>query len=1068
MANAVAQRLRLRLFLEGIEIPVISAQVQAAPNGPMVCALQVPPLAEGTRLLPRTLVHLFFLDLYHNNLLVTSTGAAAGNARHPSAYEKSRSNRDQALEELSQGSSEKEAELLATIDNALADAGNEQYKLLFGGEVIGFNWSKYQAQRSLVLQCQDWSNYWDYAFQWDNTGLFGPGIKAMFSGGSSNLFTDVTGLTSKGSVITSLVSSGKCMTFPKLKGLTAGIIRLVEAIGGMYYPPPNAGKPTKKIGGQNIFFSLAELRLHITHMVATIEADPTSKRMLNRNGYSGMFNRALGGQGGQTSIRMAINALTKVIFFETYPQPCPRYISGLEGTVSGQVKGKLTDSPQGKILATIAANQVLALEEVTRLINTVEADTEELPPALRQAQKKSRQNLKKELQLRVTGARNTILKSLARMRNLPETARSSFSQAAQALALCLALIRRYTPGGNSKVSKQVLDKLSLAIEQLNRVQNLQVSLTPPKQREPARLNQQILRPDIWFGAPPRCNILFPEDYRQFEYGRMFLQEPTRFLLKTNDELLGENFLLDKFYFAPSTSTIKKDVQKTASIPGNDLLDHELFTGILPFFEKMGEFNIFAAASGTQRKGLDKAGLAQRSTSFIYFKHRFNSRQASVVGKFNPYVAVGFPGLILDKYVDRTTIQRHRELIEALNQSRSQDQQLSPPELSEILGTNFLGTFTQLSHMLSNQQQGDVTTQISVRFPRQPEETTEFLGVGEKVQTVRKRTDTDALRATDIAALSPPQIGSLGPNGGRIVNVTEVTGLYKRGASGDIEGIESDAAGKRLPIFQRSSIRRDRDQKKSILVPIGSRVKAGPDGSLKDIIGEEIVIFRAFRMEEEIPRYRREDVDLPMEELLRPSWYGDIWTNSKIGGAYHQLIGTGAITDEQQIKDPFGAILPSQSKESEEATAEQQAAQSADDPGNEAPAVIALGANASIQQAVEFIVLTYSHVRQQGLDLDAFTSAYRWRPIATMVDIFGTTDLEFTDTGESVITGIEGFHSRAFGPYDNVYGLLGPDLEDILGLKRGSTAAQRADTRRRKYEQVQKYISALKFSRAILG
>ena len=36
------------------------------------------------------------------------------------------------------------------------------------------------------------------------------------------------------------------------------------------------------------------------------------------------------------------------------------------------------------------------------------------------------------------------------------------------------------------------------------------------------------------------------------------------------------------------------------------------------------------------------------------------------------------------------------------------------------------------------------------------------------------------------------------------------------------------------------------------------------------------------------------------------------------------------------------------------------------------------------------------------------------------------------------------------------------------IKRGERAAQRADTRKRKLEAVQAYISALRFSRAILG
>ena len=48
------------------------------------------------------------------------------------------------------------------------------------------------------------------------------------------------------------------------------------------------------------------------------------------------------------------------------------------------------------------------------------------------------------------------------------------------------------------------------------------------------------------------------------------------------------------------------------------------------------------------------------------------------------------------------------------------------------------------------------------------------------------------------------------------------------------------------------------------------------------------------------------------------------------------------------------------------------------------------------------------------------------------------------------------------------GLVGPDIENILGIKRGSTTAQRADVRKRRYEAVQAYASSLLFSRGLLG
>jgi hypothetical protein len=1059
MASAYAKRLRLRLFLEGVEVPVIAANVQSGPNGPVVASIQIPPLADGTRLFPRTLVHLFFLDLYASENPLVQVRGDSGPARNPTAYEKSRGQRDAALEEIENDEVTKArfAELNETVQNSLVDLENERYKVLFAGEIVGFQWTKSQNSRSLVLQCEDFSNYWDYAYQWNNTDIFGPGIKAIFSGGATNLFTDF--LTTKGNIITQIVLSGRCDRFPKLKGLAAGIIRLIEAIGGSYYPAPEAGKTPRKFAGQNIFFSLAELRLHISHMVAAHDNDPTSSRLLSYQGYSGMMDRILGQLGEQTSIRKCMTALSGVIFHTTFGQPCPYYIPGLDGTVTGKVQTRFMSTPDGQLIGGQVTAVQQAVKEIRQSIVDAAADVTLAVSRL------GAQGFAIATSKRILDANAALHRTLTQMRRAPETARSAITQAARALATSGQLLRRWTP---KTLQDKVLKGLDLALAQLGRVFDTVVSTTTERQKEPARLATHILRPDIWFGAPPRCNVLFPEDYDSLQYQRAFLQEPTRFLLKTNNEFFGEDFLFDRFYFAPQAGSVNADRARLQNMLRNDLLDHELFTGILPIFEKMGEFNTMADRSGTQKKPT-KAGPAQRSTNFLYFKHRFGSRQMNISGKFNPYVAVGFPGVAIDKYIDRETIALYNQLTEWLNQqpARAQNQQLTPPELSEILGTNFLGSFTQVEHSVSNQgAQG--RTEIVATYARQPEESVEFLGV-ESNQKVRRNVG-DVVRATDVASINPPKLYSLGPLGGRIVNVVEVTTLYVRGEVNDA-GVQTLDPGHLLPVYERP-VQERRGSRTAILVPVGVETSPSQLGSaeLEEILGgDETVVFRAFRIEEEVPRFRRESVDMPVEELIRPGWYGDVWSNAKIGRVYQNFLGIGSITDKQQILDPHAASVGTVSEDQADAIATSGLAESTDDPRVDAPAALMLDENSSIQQAVEFLVLTYSYIKQNNLNVDEFIRAYTWRPIASMVDMLGTNDLEFRQpSGESAVQGFEGFHSRAFGPYDNIFGLVGADLEDIVGIKRGSTAAQRADTRKRKLEAVQRYVSALKTSRAILG
>jgi hypothetical protein len=1043
-------RLRLRCFLEGVEVPIIAIQVMALPNAPLMAALQVPPVAEGTRILPRTLVHAFFLDFYEDESPFVSTERVSTTApeRSPTAYEQAlRRRRAEPGQRGDWGTGRDDG----------TDDLNERYKLLFVGEVVGFEWTKSASRRSLVLQCADLSNYWDYAYQWTNTGIFGPGLKALFAGGSTNLFTDF--LSSNAEVLTNLLRT-RSITFPKLGGLAGGIIRLIEAIGGSFHHE-------RKITGQNVFFTLAELRLHITQMIAAVEDDPTASRLLGVQGYGGLFSRLLGGLGGQTSIRKSINALSGIIFHEMYAQPCPLYEPGTEGTVTGRVRRKLSDDPALAFVPSVAERVKTSLERLKVELAELDAPSDRQGAgALRQA-----------LAARLEHAGRHLSGAISRLGQLGAPGpRGLLTAARERIHKARALVRtRFSPGDVASTAR-ILVELDRAIDALGRTARLTVVVTPKKSARPARLNQQIFRPDVWFSAPPRSNVLFPEQYESLQYRRQFLEEPTRLLLKTNDEFFGEDELFDRYYFAPKSRSLSQDKTKLQRLLQNDLLEHEILTGILPVFEKMGELNIFAARGGVTRGRGGEVGLAQRSANFVYFKYRFAARQMQVRARFNPYVAVGFPGLIIDKYVDQGTLELYQELL--------QKEGRPTRDITKLLGTHFLANFTQVTHTVS-QDQG--ATEIVASYPRQPEEGVEFLGATERGEvTVTARFDEDVLRTTDVAALFAPRALSTGPSLGRVVRVTEVTDLY-RGPGGSREGALSTKA---LLLFggEASRLPRRAEERLKARVPVGFAVDArtlsasvrrelgiGEEGVLQASaarLGErgaaQPVRIRAFRIEEEVPRFRQEQVELPAEEYIRPGWYGDVWHPASIGRAYETFFRTGAITDPHEVSDPGGGRARAAGGAATDALAESLGASGLGDPRIDAPAVFSLREGASVEQAVAFIVATYSRIKQEGFDVDEFIRAYTWRPIASMVDLFGTSDLALSADGSEVVSGIEGFHSRAFGPFSDLFGLVTPEIESVVGIERGSRAALHGDTRKMKQEAVKDFVSALGFARAILG
>lgn len=1024
MSGGFAQRLRLRLFLEGVEVPVISAVVQTTPNAPAACSIQLPPIPEGTRLHPRTLVHLYFYDFYEASspFPVTKTSSNTNTNQNPTDYQNNQTNANATAPNTSQPTTSGN-----TGDDQ--DIVNDHYKLLFGGEVVGFQWTKSQNQRSLVLQCQDWSNYWDYAYQWNNTDLFGPGIKAMFSGGSTNLFTDF--LEDEGSALLRIFQT-PCIQYPNLKGLLGGIVHVLEAIGGSYTYPT-------QVAGENIFYTIAELRLHITQMITAYENDSTAFQLLSA-GYDSLLGRTLGNLGQQVSIRQSINALMGIIFHETYAQPCPRYIAGTGNTPSGTSRQSVRQDPANSFVATTADSLLQSIDSAQNLLQST--------PDQSSVSLLGAGVLQSMLQSMATTC-STTANAITAPAVLP--AKSFYASALQSINQAIAAAKSWQPGASQAVINSITTPLNSAAASLQSASNF-IEVSQQKKPTPSRLNQQIFRPDVWFTAPPQCNVLFPEGYHDSTYARAFLTEPTRLLLKTNDEFFGEDELFDQFYWAPKGFTIKTGSREIQAILSNDILDHELFKGILPVFEKMGELNIFAARSGSTDSSLAKIGLAQRSTNFLYFKYLFAARQMQVNGKFNPYVAPGFPGLIIDKYVDDQTLALRQQL---LNQSSGGD--VAPEELKYLLGTHFLANFTEVEHSVT---QSSGQTSISCSYARQYEEGLEFLGVVRPGQQIMQRAPQDATKVTVVAAINPPTVGSLGPNGGTLTNVTNVTQAY---------AAQSVSTGKPLPYYQGPV--QPGTMQASINVPVGVSAPASTYGlPVSNLLGSPSIIvqFSAFRVTESLPRYTKQAVTLPMEEYIRPGWYGDIWHPSMIGQAYQQFFQTGSITDQSTVTSPDGSSTGVQSEANQQALQTTSQAVDADDQRAYAAGVQSLASGSSIADAVAFLVQTYSYIRSGGLDVDEFIKNYTWRPIASMYDLFGSSDLTLDADGINVVKGIEGFHSRAFGPYNDLFGLVTPQISSITGIQKGSTASQRSDTRERKQRAVLQYVGQLQFSRAILG
>jgi len=1181
----IAQRLHLRCFAEGVEIPVISAVVQSQPNQPAVASIQIPANDYALQLKPRTLIHLFFYDFYRgapaqDRAWVAGEGMAVDSR-----------DRDPELEGIIPPE-----RLEVTDAQEAADLENENYRLLFAGELVAFSYDKTPVSRGIVLQCMDFSMYWDYAFQYQVNGfeLGGGGIRAAFTGAATNVFNSF--LEGNADIVTGLMDTPP-RSYPNLRGTLLGaVVHLIEAIGGVTYGQ-------RAIRGVNDFFSLAELRLKITQMVGANPFEQQNEvRLLHAHGFGSLFRRALSGLGRQVSIRDVLNALQRYIFHEVIPITSPHYIPALVDPNRPQFETApiTTESSYADIIRAARLVKQRALDLKDRQANSTTAD-----------------------EARRLSARNGGLAN-----ELERLARTCGRTAG--LARRLAVRERTTFVGNL----QIHQKFVVAQERFGRMkehstrraQRLDVrsnTFFPPNTPEaqeltllceqiaedmeevcraevrrrvrsgtqqpdpPPRLLQQLYRPDVWMVAPPRCNVFFPELYSSFSYSRQYMEEVSRLMLRTHSAFFGSDVLFDGFYMAPNNlvgvrtgadigrGRVGVEPPDLADAPAwfiRDMMDHELYTGIIPKFERMSDLNLHALRGGAVEIDGVRVGYAQLAANHIFFQYRFKSRQLVLAGKFNPFCVLGFPALIIDKYnsrdlVNSTNAEVDLEIARRIaNQTREGDgtgvgsdlpdderqrqlevEQTRIDEIvreltEEVPNSHYLGTPVAITHSVSAETGG--TTQVQMGYARVTDERTEFFG-DDHFQPRQYRRQRNIEVRTVVAMLEAPGEGVVGPRGGQILRVEDVTDEYQRDQRArpvrgrratSATGQQRYTSRSRLPLFIPGP-RTGRVRGTRVLVGVPVAASSVPEvAALVGSVGttqasfvsttgtgnegdeatltEVSVTFRAYRITERLGVYRRTSADLPAEDLTFPPWYGEHYRSQNVGALYGYFFGTGSIVDPTVVLDPTGrsatltdeeveGILRSTASTGDETRSEvtrpEQPPELLD---TSRPEVIGapgtpegstrvgqVEGRGSIEEAVTSLVDTYSVIKRNRFDVDDFLKSYTWRRVASMVDLFGTANLEIDDNGE-VVRGVEGFHSRAFGDFDDlrqlvrsvdgerrpqtILGLTSMDADDATDpaaqqrATRDGERAARLDTRKEKRLAVLRYVHAVLATRGILG
>ena len=1122
---AAARRLLFRLFLEGIEVPVVGARISSAEGAPAAAVIQVVPTDRVMDLHPRTLVHLFALDIV--NYPESGTLPAVAPEGTP------------------------EATLLKL----------ENYKLIFHGVYVGFRVLKEGARRQTTLQCVGPSSSWDNVHQYSMT--YGPRNGAWgnrFSEEEVNLFDDITGNPAKA---TSKLFQGK----PKYgefrdvdEGVLAGVLSFLEAVGGV----PDAYK------GVNDFTTVEELRLHVLDQLAFIPQDDSALKLFSKTAFKKWLKNQLGRMGALASVRTVVNQVLGYIYHRVSTNPAPKYEPGGEPyttqeTVSAsnlnaeakelvakliealedlddqttEARNQLTGGVDyggfgihpvdervakvgvsshlgpwqraqlgllpireyvvaGPVGLTVATKGVSAYIGHDRFMTKLGYSCEQVNRVIRRG-----------LVPLVSSAHSSVMLELE---EAVGELRSAFHwtpappppSAAEVARAALPPDDDYTigdaatgylpsdipedPGGaptEGTSTSMMQGHIRRAITHLKSADGTHPETVTHNHVTAPKLKSLIIHPDVWFVPPPRCNVLFPEQYVRFEISRDLMQEISRYQIRAGLEMKRAD-KLEWYYSAPNISDyLEKEDKYFRESPV--ILPHEEYTGIISKMHSMEELALYLTSAEKAKtldaagEGKDRVAFTQRVAHYNFYLYRFAARSARVTALFNYHLVCGFPLLLIDKPFLAPPELNTTELLWGI-QHESVEAMLAESTLPwGSLPNQFLGVVSSLDHTVDQNGGGTVAHLSHVRTHRSAygtddeflnsrlaEEGQSWEGVTSIVlvlnfDTLKARGDLDALGVLADCTPNPPPT-DVEPTGTPYpVVAADATPLTEGLPALGVDPAKVPPEVAELGTYNDCALRvggpfgSALTKRRRLTAEGGTVVVAAPDVPIEDLAQVEYLRSNGIIRREEVGGVAQNFYDtvtivvqgnfkvdgtlstvLPIEEAIRPDWVGDVYGNDQIGEkVYQDFFGTGSLVDEQVFlvaqavkadeegggpPGTTGDVADTYTKGEYAATHSEYGAISnrtaSGAPITDVAAVtrdadgllsnvVAVELEASepktlsLASAVDTLAVVYGAAVSGSLDVTRFVWEYGYRPVATLVDIFGARDYQLDKTGKAL-------------------------------------------------------------------
>ena len=517
---------------------------------------------------------------------------------------------------------------------------------MFVGEVVRYQYNKDGSLRRIVLDCQDFTRYWqDAKLYWGRRNTSLHSYKQAIFAGATQLYRGRRRVDSSSDLINLL--RARPSANKDIPGLLGGLVATLESVTGVFSPDA-----TRRYRGVNDYMSYAELRLHLTRMIGASHKDDSSTTFINSRSFRRYLRRVSRQVKSTSSFYDLLNMLIEKCYQTWNSVPCPPLVGAggdgpetiefeylqkiagfnfrndsevnsmykaaenmyeqLTGDVQNAIEVKRGGGPNERI-----GNEYDAISFRRDGDNTI---TDGTAHAKTQATIDSQWGGNPQLKACLDGDNGASINSVRDrlINNAPGSgaARKATINAASALSN----LRTATDGLRRLNDQKDADEgvrgaahtmeeyatirkdLDKALDNFRRAAGVSYQRKKTTTQINSRLHCFLFHPDIYMMPPPKCNVVFPDQIQAISFSRNWMSEVSRIWLHGRTSS-GRN--RRNCYFAPNTSILGatlqsgKSTHKASDIASEAvrrgtgfLMPHEKFTGVVSAIVGLGDNDIF--------------------------------------------------------------------------------------------------------------------------------------------------------------------------------------------------------------------------------------------------------------------------------------------------------------------------------------------------------------------------------------------------------------------------------------------------------------------------------------------